>query len=76
MRNCLTNQPGGTERATRATATALRFAFEKQDKPMIEAQQRRIGDEDLLALQPALQGPDTASIRARRILEKRVAAES
>jgi len=62
--------------ATRAIAAALRFAFEQQDKPMIEAQQRRIGDADLLALQPALQGSDSASVRARRILENMIAAES
>ena len=37
-----------------AAATALRMAFETEDKPMIEAQQRRIGRQDLLELKPAL----------------------
>ena len=57
-------------------ATGLRAAFEHEDKPMIEAQQRRVGSVDLLEQQPALLGIDAASVRVRRILSQMIKAES
>lgn len=54
----------------RLRATALRRAFELEDKPMIEAQQRSIGNEDLLKLRPALLPVDVGSVRARRLYNK------
>ena len=60
---------------TNAFAKALRFAFEQQDKPMIEAQQRVIGEVDLMTLKPALQPSDAASTQARRIFSERLRAE-
>jgi vanillate O-demethylase monooxygenase subunit len=57
-------------------AAGLRAAFELEDKPMIEAQQRRVGDIDLLEQQPGLLAIDSASVRARRILRHLISAES
>lgn len=59
-----------------AVAAGLRAAFEFEDKPMIEAQQRALGDLDLFALKPALMGIDNGSMRARRIYERLLAAET
>jgi vanillate O-demethylase monooxygenase subunit len=53
----------------------LRWAFEHQDRPMIEAQQRRIGSADLLDLGPALMPIDIAPVRARRIYDRLLAEE-
>jgi phenylpropionate dioxygenase-like ring-hydroxylating dioxygenase large terminal subunit len=57
-------------------ATGLRAAFEREDKPMIEAQQRRVGNVDLLEQHPALLAIDSASVRVRRILSQMIRAES
>ena len=57
-------------------ATGLRAAFEHEDKPMIEAQQRRVGAVDLLEQHPVLLGIDAASVRVRRILSQMIKAES
>lgn len=56
-------------------ANALRAAFETEDKPIIEAQQRMIGDADILDLGPALLGVDNGSTRARRIYSRLLAEE-
>jgi vanillate O-demethylase monooxygenase subunit len=53
-----------------------RFAFNEQDKPILEAQQRaydRAGGPD--ALRPVMLSIDAAPIRARRILDRLIAAE-
>jgi phenylpropionate dioxygenase-like ring-hydroxylating dioxygenase large terminal subunit len=60
---------------TQGIAKALRFAFEQQDKPMIEGQQARIGSAELLSLHPALQRSDGPSTQARRIFARLVRAE-
>jgi len=60
----------------RLFATGLRAAFEHEDKPMIEAQQRRVGTVDLLEQHPALLAIDSASVRVRRILSQMIKAES
>jgi vanillate O-demethylase monooxygenase subunit len=54
----------------------LRWAFETQDRPMIEGQQKRIGDADILTLGPALMRTDGAPVRARRMLERHISAEA
>lgn len=56
-------------------ATRLRAAFENEDKPMIEAQQRRLGGSDLFDEKPALLQIDAASTRARRIYDRLLASE-
>lgn len=55
--------------------TALRHAFENEDKPMIEAQQRRIGERDFWNLKPLLLKTDAAAVLARRKLELLIAQE-
>lgn len=53
-----------------------RFAFEEQDRPMVEAQQRaydRAGGPD--ALKPVMLSIDSGPLRARRILADLIAAE-
>lgn len=56
-------------------AAGLRHAFTTQDKPMIEAQQARIGEGDLFDHKPALLRSDAASTRARHVYQKMLAAE-
>ena len=58
-----------------AVAKALRAAFETEDKPMIEAQQRRIGPHDLFDMKPALLSIDAASALARRTFSRLIKAE-
>lgn len=54
---------------------ALEHAFLGEDKPMVEAQQALMGDNDFSSLGPILLRIDTASVRVRRELERRIAAE-
>lgn len=56
-------------------AAGLKQAFETEDKPMIEAQQLRLGDRDLFDLAPRLLPIDNGSTRARRIYDRLLAAE-
>jgi vanillate O-demethylase monooxygenase subunit len=58
-----------------AFAANLGVAFQTEDKPMIEDQQRRIGEVDLLESRPALLPIDIAAVRARRIYRRLVDAE-
>lgn len=46
-----------------------RVGFGEQDKPMIEAVQRMMGDHDLMSLKPVLLPVDTAAVRARRVMD-------
>lgn len=56
-------------------AIGLKMAFEQEDLPMIEAQQQRIGNRDLMEAGPQLFAMDSASIRARRMYDRLLAAE-
>jgi phenylpropionate dioxygenase-like ring-hydroxylating dioxygenase large terminal subunit len=58
------------------SARGLRAAFEHEDKPMIEAQQRRVGSVDLLEQHPSLLPIDAASVRVRRLLSQMIKAEA
>lgn len=49
--------------------------FATEDAPMIEGQQDRIGNVDFLSLSPALMRIDEGAIRARRALQRLIAAE-
>ncbi|KKC26642.1 aromatic ring-hydroxylating dioxygenase subunit alpha [Sphingomonas sp. SRS2] len=51
-------------------------AFTLEDKPMIEAQQRMMGTNDLFSLKPALLPGDAAGVMARRTLAKLIKQES
>jgi vanillate O-demethylase monooxygenase subunit len=57
-------------------AVGLRYAFECEDKPMIEAQQQRIGEIDLFEQHPALLAVDVASTKARRMFERLLASDA
>jgi phenylpropionate dioxygenase-like ring-hydroxylating dioxygenase large terminal subunit len=57
------------------TAAILRVAFETEDKPMIEAQQRLLGDADLFDSRPTLLSIDAGSTRARRIYQRLLRSE-
>jgi phenylpropionate dioxygenase-like ring-hydroxylating dioxygenase large terminal subunit len=50
-------------------------AFVDEDKPMLEAQQQRVGEADFWELKPLLLPIDKAAVLARRKLEKLIAAE-
>jgi len=53
----------------------LRQPFETEDKPIIEAVARAMGDAEFWSLKPVLLRGDEAAVRARRILAQRIAAE-
>lgn len=53
----------------------LKQAFDNEDKPMVEAVQRRMGDADLWDLNPILLPTDAGSVRMRRKLAALIAAE-
>jgi phenylpropionate dioxygenase-like ring-hydroxylating dioxygenase large terminal subunit len=57
----------------RAGVTA---AFTYQDKPVLEAQQRSIGGQNLLRLKPVALPGDAGALRVRRALDDLLAAES
>ncbi len=53
----------------------LHQVFLTEDKPMLEAQQARIGDRDLFAAGPVMIATDGGAVRVRRILDRMVDAE-
>jgi vanillate O-demethylase monooxygenase subunit len=53
----------------------LRYAFEHQDKPMIEAVSESMEGEDFWDLRPAILACDAGAIRARRVLRKMISDE-
>lgn len=53
----------------------LREPFEKEDLPMLEAQQKAIGDRDFWDMKPVLLSGDAAAVRARRVLKAMLEAE-
>ena len=53
-----------------------RIGFGEEDKPMLEAQQRAIGDAELMSLKPVLLPTDAGAVRARRVLASKIAAEA
>jgi phenylpropionate dioxygenase-like ring-hydroxylating dioxygenase large terminal subunit len=53
----------------------LARVFSTQDVPMIEAQQRVIGNVDLMSLRPVVLPTDRASVLMRRVLGKLIAKE-
>ncbi|ABQ70609.1 Vanillate monooxygenase [Rhizorhabdus wittichii RW1] len=52
-----------------------RVGFGEQDKPVLEAQQRRVGHRDIMELRPVILPTDAGGVRARRILAQRIARE-
>jgi len=60
---------------TKRSQTAVRHAFMNEDKPMLEAQQRRMGEADFWSLRPVVLPGDAAAIRVRRELAKLIETE-
>lgn len=58
-----------------ALVKQLRQAFDNEDKPLIEAQQRMMGTTDLWSLHPALLEGDAGAVRVRQVLARLIAAE-
>jgi len=56
-------------------AQLLRNAFENEDKPMLEAQQRRVGNQSWASLNPVLLPGDAGATRARGKLAALIRAE-
>lgn len=63
------------EELSRKIKPLVEYAFEHEDKPIIEGQQDIIGRQEMMKLQPVLLPNDNGSGRARRIIERRIAAE-
>jgi phenylpropionate dioxygenase-like ring-hydroxylating dioxygenase large terminal subunit len=57
------------------TQKLLLGVFANEDKPMVEAQQLRIGEADLLSLSPVLLPVDVGAVRCRRVLRRLIEAE-
>lgn len=55
---------------------AIKAAFEGQDEPMIEAQQRNLGRRTIEEAQSIMISSDAAAMRARRVLAKLIASEA
>lgn len=49
--------------------------FRQEDLPMLEAQQRAIGDRDFWAARPVMLSIDGAAVQARRVMERKLAEE-
>ena len=50
----------------------IQHVFQSEDIPILEAQQRHLGDQDLMSQHPAVLPGDSAAIRARRLLARRI----
>lgn len=59
----------------RTLSELITAAFRSEDKPMLEKQQRVMGQADLLSLQPVLLGIDAGAIKVRRRLARMIADE-
>jgi vanillate O-demethylase monooxygenase subunit len=55
---------------------AVRFAFDEEDAPMLEAVQANMEGEDFWEMRPAILAYDNAGIRARRIMRQKARAEA
>ena len=66
-----------SEQFTLATAATMKNVFETQDGPMIEAQQRDMGEStDFLDHKPIILKADAAGVLARRIMKQKIAREA
>ena len=61
---------------TQSTAATMKNVFETQDGPMVEAQQRDMGNStDFLDHKPIILKADAAGVLARRIMQQKIRAE-
>ncbi len=64
------------EAFTTATAATMKNVFETQDGPMVEAQQRDMGEStDFLEHKPIILQADAAGVMARRIMKQKIKRE-
>lgn len=63
------------ESLSQAVWEGVNQAFALEDKPLIEMQQREIGEVDLMAMKPVLLQTDSTAVRARRMLAAMMEAE-
>lgn len=63
------------EQLAEEQASAINVPFTEEDLPMLEAQQQMMGDADFWSLKPVLLVGDAGAIRARRVLDRLIAAE-
>lgn len=61
--------------ANAAIRSVIEHVFAQQDKPMLEAQQRRMGPAEFWSLKPVLLSSDAGTVRIRRKLDALIAAE-
>jgi phenylpropionate dioxygenase-like ring-hydroxylating dioxygenase large terminal subunit len=54
----------------------IRAAFEHEDKPIVEAQQRAMGEAEFFSLKPVLLQIDAGPVQARRMLAQLIAKEA
>jgi Vanillate O-demethylase oxygenase C-terminal domain len=64
------------EQLARESIGLLEQVFREEDKPILEAQARAMGDAEFWSLKPLLLRSDTAAVSARRHLADLIAAES
>ncbi|MCP3731372.1 aromatic ring-hydroxylating dioxygenase subunit alpha [Sphingomonas sp. MG17] len=74
---CCPRSSGGAmaDEIARMQTEAVREPFMTEDLPVVEGQQQMIGDVDFWSLKPVLLPGDAGAGRARRVLERRIAAE-
>ena len=60
----------------RQLAAGLAATFSNEDSPMLAACQERMGTTDLMSLKPVLLPTDASALRARRLLDARLRAQS
>ncbi len=53
----------------------LKYPLEKEDLPIMEDQQRSMGDKDFMSMRPMLLPIDEASIRCRRVMDRLITEE-
>ena len=71
------NREIDSEEASKKLYDITQNVFEKEDVPMIEAQQRNVGEvTDILSLGPVALDPDTPAVRARQILRDLIRSET
>lgn len=63
------------EERARAALEFLAGPFEREDLPMLRAQQRALGGRDFWAMNPVLLAGDAAAVRARRLLDRLIERE-
>jgi hypothetical protein len=63
------------EKMAREQIAYIKQPFLMEDLPMLELQQRNMGGQDFWDLKPVLLAGDAGGVRARRALDKLLAAE-